>query len=127
MSLGTSRRWSRFLALRGSAALWRLPAQERRDAIWQESKERPLDEVRERAGQTFAALLKGLETLTEEDLHESSRFADMPFSWIPWQVIATNTYEHYQYHIAQVQAWLKKQREQQEREQREQQEQTLSA
>jgi hypothetical protein len=98
-------------ALRGSE-LWGVSVEERHNGIWQQSKDRPLEEIRERAGHVFDALLQGLETLAEEDLHDPHRFVDMPLAWLPWRVFATSTYEHYQYHIAQVQAWLREQQEQ---------------
>jgi hypothetical protein len=30
----------------------------------------------------------------------------MPPDWHPWTIIADNTYEHYQHHIADVEHWL---------------------
>jgi hypothetical protein len=30
----------------------------------------------------------------------------MPEDWEPWQVIAGNTYEHYQEHIPDIRDWL---------------------
>ncbi len=92
-------------ALIGSE-LWALPPDQRNDTIYEENKARPLQEVRDEARQVFALLWSLLESLSEEDLHDPYRFAEMPVDWQPWQVIASNTYEHYEHHIRQVRAWL---------------------
>jgi hypothetical protein len=95
-------------ALVGSE-LWGLPGSQRNAAIRQANRDRPLPEVRDEARQVFEALLAGLESLAEEDLHDPGRFPNMPPDWVPWRVIAENTYEHYADHLAQVRAWLKTQ------------------
>jgi len=32
----------------------------------------------------------------------------MPADWRPWQVVASNTYEHYDDHAQQAEAWIAK-------------------
>ena len=49
-----------------------------------------------------------METLTDEDLLDASHFAEMPSNWKPWEVIASNTYEHYDDHLAELAAWQEK-------------------
>ena len=46
--------------------------------------------------------------MTEEDLINPANFGEMPTDWIPWQVIASNTYKHYQNHLPQIQALIVK-------------------
>ena len=94
-------------ALVGSE-LWDLPLDQRNAAIYALNKERTLQDVRSEAGQVFKSLLGRLATLSEEDLHDPGRFPGMPPDWQPWKLIAENTYEHYQDHLPQAQAWLVK-------------------
>ena len=92
-------------ALVGSE-LWHLPLDQRNAAIYAENKDRSLDGVRQEARQVYAQLLKLLDTLSEEDLHDPGRFSDMPPDWQPWTLIAENTYEHYDDHLPQALAFL---------------------
>jgi hypothetical protein len=85
-------------ALAGSE-LWNLPLHERNDAIYRANRDRPLDEVRREAAESYDRLLDVLETLSDEDLVDSGRFSGMPADWQPWQVIAGNTFEHYLDHL----------------------------
>ncbi|MCA9904696.1 MAG: hypothetical protein KC547_12650 [Anaerolineae bacterium] len=51
-------------------------------------------------------MLAQINHLTEADLHDASRFVDSPPGLEPWEIIAQNTYEHYQHHAHDVEAWL---------------------
>ncbi len=85
-------------ALVGSG-LWHLPLHERNDAIYQANRDRALGDVRREAAAVYAELVKELETLSDEDLVDPGRFPGMPAEWLPWDVIAGNTYEHYLDHL----------------------------
>jgi hypothetical protein len=85
-------------ALAGSE-MWDLPLDERNEAIYQANRERSLQAVREEAAEVHARLLAALETLSDEDLNDPARFAGMPADWLPWQVIASDTFEHYREHL----------------------------
>ena len=91
-------------ALRGSE-LWNLPLDQRNAIIHAGNKDRPLEEVRAEARQVFLSLVEKLEALSEEALNDAGHFAEMPADWQPWSVIASNTYEHYQEHLVQLQNW----------------------
>jgi hypothetical protein len=54
----------------------------------------------------FDQLLAGMQSLAEEDLHDPLRFAEMPADWVPWQVIASNCYEHYRQHAPGLRDWM---------------------
>ena len=95
-------------ALVGSE-LWSVPLDERNEAIYRENKDRPLAEVLDEARQVHDRLMHQLESLSEQDLQDPGRFAEMPSDWKPWAVISSNTYEHYQHHVLQVSTWLAKQ------------------
>ena len=88
--------------------LWGLPLEARNAGVFAEILNRPLPEVLAETYTVFQQLMAGLQTLTDEDLNEASRFAEMPLEWKPWQVIASNTYEHYPDHIQPIWAWLEK-------------------
>lgn len=77
---------------------WNLPLHERNALIYAENQDRPLQEVRREAADVYARLLEALDTLSEEDLNDPARFKDMPPDWKPWQLIADNTYDHYEDH-----------------------------
>ena len=88
--------------------LWNLPTDERNAAVFQENRGRPLEEVLTESRQVYQELLKQVESLSEEELHDPHRFADMPDEWVPWKVIASNSWEHYPDHVAPIRAWLEK-------------------
>ena len=86
--------------------LWGLPADERNVPIHEQNKDLTLDEVLVESNRVFERLWELTSQLADEDLMEASRFDQMPDDWEPWQVIASNTYEHYQEHIPDIRAWL---------------------
>ena len=88
--------------------LWQLPADERNMPIHEQNKELPLEEVLAESNRVFESLWEQVSELADGDLMEASRFDQMPEDWEPWQVIASNTYEHYQEHIPDIRAWVEK-------------------
>ncbi len=92
-------------ALAGSP-LWELPHDQRNTALFEQLRDQSLPAVLAAAHQTFADLVALLEGLAEEDLHDASRYRDMPPDWIPWEVLADNTYTHYPHHIPAIRAWM---------------------
>ena len=51
-------------------------------------------------------MLALINTLSDEELRDPSRFEYMPTDWVPWEIIASNTFGHYQQHIPDIQAWI---------------------
>ncbi|HEU5201094.1 MAG TPA: DinB family protein [Ktedonobacterales bacterium] len=92
-------------ALVGSS-LWVLPNAERNAAIFDQNRDRSLQDVLTEARRVYAELLEALQPLAEEDLIDPSRYRDMPADWVPWKVFADNTYDHYAAHIPAIRAWL---------------------
>ena len=88
--------------------LWGLPADERNIPIHEQNKDLVLDEVLAKSNQVFERLWELISQLEDDDLMEASNFDQMPEDWEPWQVIASNTYEHYQEHVPDICAWLAK-------------------
>jgi hypothetical protein len=94
---------SRVLA---GSGLWNLPTDQRNEQIILENRARSLDKVMAESQQIHDQLVDALQTLTNADLIDPARFANMPSEWQPLRIIAENTYEHYQDHIASVRGWL---------------------
>ena len=84
--------------------LWNVSEPERNAAVFEQNRDRSLEDVRTEAEQVYQQLVAALETLSDEDLNDPSRYADMPAEWVPWQLLAGNTYRHYQEHMPDLQA-----------------------
>lgn len=95
-------------ALAGSEH-WELPANALNVASYEEDKDLPLGEVLAESNRVFVQLWALVSELEDEDLVDAARFDRMPEDWEPWQVIASNTFEHYQEHIPDIRAWLAEQ------------------
>ena len=79
---------------------------ERNAAIHRENVDRPLGDLRAEAARVHAELREALATLTEEELTDPSRFRYMPPDWVPLDIFAQNTYEHYEAHARGLEDWL---------------------
>jgi uncharacterized protein (TIGR03083 family) len=88
-------------ALLGSD-LCNLPLEVRNAAIHAENKDRSLTDVLAEARQVYPELLEPLAGLSEEELQNPACFREMPPGWIPLEVIASNTFEHYPVHTADI-------------------------
>jgi hypothetical protein len=86
---------------------WALPATEERNAaIHADTRALSLDDVLLQSTRVYRELYQALQTLGDEDLAQASRFRDMPAEWVPRELIASNTCEHYPQHIPHIRAWL---------------------
>jgi len=92
-------------ALAGSD-LWNRPLQERNEAIFNQNRDRLLDETLRDEAEAYATLWAALLPLTDSDLRDPTRYRNMPREWQPWPLVAENTYEHYAAHLADIRAWL---------------------
>jgi len=92
-------------ALVGSE-LWNLPQDQRNSPIYEENKHRTLKDVLSESERVFQQLMEAFASLSEEDLHDPSRYQYMPADWVPWKVIAGNSFEHYHQHIPDIEHWL---------------------
>ena len=73
--------------------------------FYQENKSRPLDEVLTDFRTTHQQIMDIIQAMREEDLISPQRFAWSQGSPL-WQLVAGDTYEHYQEHRKQIQEWL---------------------
>jgi ubiquinone/menaquinone biosynthesis C-methylase UbiE len=89
-----------------SSELWYVDEDRRKQVVYQENRERPLADVLVEANNMFEELIAGIEALNEEALHDPDYFNGMPADWVPWEVIAANTYYHYRAHAPELRVWL---------------------
>ena len=86
--------------------LWDLSDDERNEIVYQQNRDRPLNEIVREEQQAYADLLEAVQTLTDEDLNDPHRFKQMPQEWAPWQIFVGNSFKHYQDHMPSIRAWL---------------------
>ena len=86
--------------------LWELPTDKRNAVIHEQTGEGTLEERLAEARQVFEHLVELMASLTDKELNDPASFPGMPPEWKPWQVLASNTYEHYEDHLAQAEAFL---------------------
>jgi hypothetical protein len=95
-------------ALVGSP-LWNLSEDERNAIVYAENHERPLADVLAEERTIWDELLPGLESLTDGDLNDASRFRDLAETIPgvpPWQIFAGSTFAHYDGHARDIRSWL---------------------
>jgi hypothetical protein len=85
---------------------WALPADERNAMIYQQNSHRPLQEIVHEGLRSYTDLLEAIQSLIDEDLYDPRRFRDMPEDWVPWQIFAGNSSEHYQDHLPALHTWV---------------------
>ena len=85
-----------------SSPLWDLPLDERNAAIHAEIKGLSLEDVLQQSREVYAELDQLVNWMEEEEFNDPRRFPGMPLEWQPWEVLASNTYEHYEDHSSQL-------------------------
>jgi len=83
---------------------------DRRNALIQEEMQgiSPADlfSRHDEAVQQICQLIADLDPLVLDD---PTYFEAMPADWVPWQILAQNTYEHYEDHLHRLQQFVKEQ------------------
>lgn len=92
--------------MKDCSALWYVEQEQRNEIIYQQNRDRLLEEVLTEARNVFEEIITTIEGLKEEAIHDPSHFDEMPPEWVPWQVIAANTYFHYRAHAPELHVWL---------------------
>jgi len=77
------------------------------DQFYQENKARPLNDVLTDFRTTYSQILDVVQAAPEEILLDSQRVAWLDGNAL-WELVAGNTYEHYQEHTESIQQWLSK-------------------
>lgn len=83
---------------------WLLPMDERNDRIYQLYQGLSLAAVKTMAQESYAAMLAAMQQLEDADVTDPARFQGMPVDWIPAEIIAQNTWEHYADHLTDIRA-----------------------
>jgi len=86
--------------------LWNLSDDERNEIVYQQNRERPLQEIMSEEQQAYADLLAAAQTLSDDDLNDPHHFQRMPEEWVPWRIFAGNSFKHYQDHMPALRAWV---------------------
>ncbi len=93
-------------SLAGASDLWGLPTDARNATIYEQVRDRPLDAVLADAQQAYARLLEAVGGLPDSALRDPAAFEEMPPDWVPLDIIAQNSTEHYAHHAQDIRAWL---------------------
>ncbi len=80
------------------SAWWQLPTDERNRNIYKEYKSIPLQDILDDATGTHQQLEFWIETLSDDELNGSGQFEEMPPDWLFGDILAQNTYQHYDDH-----------------------------
>ena len=84
--------------------LWRLSQDERNAAVYAENHDRALDDVLDEAQRVYAALCAEIAQLSDAEMDDPALIANMPGVLTPWQLLAGNTWRHYEEHVPALQA-----------------------
>jgi uncharacterized damage-inducible protein DinB len=99
------------LRTHASSDLWNLSDDERNEIEYQQHKDRPLHDIVNEERQAYTALLEVVQQLSDEDLNDPHYFKNMPQQWRPWQLIAGDSFKHYEDHMPSLREWLAKTKE----------------
>ncbi len=86
--------------------LWKLPQDERNARPVEEKRNVPLSEILAESQQVHAQFFEAVQTLSNEDLNDASRFRGLLEGSKPWELIAGCSFEHYPGHMAIIRRWL---------------------
>jgi uncharacterized damage-inducible protein DinB len=84
------------------SAWWGLPVDERNTLIKTEGESVSLLQSWRLEQGIYNELLAQVQTLRDEELEDARFFQEMPSDWKPWEVIASNSYEHYAEHLSNI-------------------------
>ena len=94
-----------------AGSVWNLSDNERNEIEYQQNKDRPLNDIVNEERQAYTALLEVVQQLSDEDLNDPHCFKNMPQEWRPWQLIAGDSFKHYEDHMPSLRDWLAKTKE----------------
>ncbi|HKT37316.1 MAG TPA: DinB family protein, partial [Ktedonobacterales bacterium] len=83
--------------------LWELSQDERNAAVNAQNRDRGLDDVLDDARSVFAAMRAEIARLSDEQMNDPQWIARLPAGLTPWQLLAGNTWKHYEEHLSDLQ------------------------
>jgi hypothetical protein len=72
---------------------------ERNKAIYDLFHDLPLTALVAKEQEIYNELFIEVRKLNDIDLNDPTRFTGMPVDWMPWKLLAENSYEHYASHL----------------------------
>jgi hypothetical protein len=78
---------------------------ERNAVIYEQNKDRALDDVRAESIGVFRRLIEGVESHAESFLIEPQQFEGAPAPILIWDMLRSEVYDHYRQHIPSIEAW----------------------
>jgi hypothetical protein len=93
---------TRDLSYEPADELWAMRNSDRNQVIYDIHRDWSLGDVLADEQKVYKELFVELRKLKEEDFTDPRRFKGMPMDWIPWRVMAENTYEHYISHLEDI-------------------------
>jgi hypothetical protein len=97
---------TRSLPFGPSDDLWAMRDNERNKVLYDMFRDMPLAAVLAEEQRTYKELFIEFRKLKDEDLNDPTRFTGMPVDWMPWKVLAENSYEHYISHLDDLKRFL---------------------
>lgn len=79
---------------------------ERNEHIYQQNRDRPLDDVLAESRLVFQRLIEGVAGHSEAFLTEPQEIEGAPGPVIVWQMLRGDVYDHYAQHIPSIREWL---------------------
>lgn len=90
-----------------SSPLWDEPQDPRNQILFEQNRDRSLQEVLTQFRQAHARFLEVVEGLSEEDLSNPGRFPGTSVEWPPWRRIAVHSCDHDREHTEMTRSWLR--------------------
>jgi hypothetical protein len=90
----------------GSDVPWELSNDDRNRILFERDRDLPFETVLADDSELREVLLNEAAKLEDADLNDPGKFAHMPPDWVPWQIIAGCTFNHYPEHIEVIENWL---------------------
>ncbi len=81
---------------------WGLPLDERNANIHAEGRSFTFQNAYFHEQETYENLFDLIRGLSDGELMDPGLYIDMPPEWKPWEMLASNTYEHYQQHLEDI-------------------------
>jgi hypothetical protein len=82
-----------------SDELWAMRDSERNRVLYDLFHDLPLAALLAKEQEIYKELFIEVRKLNDTDLNDPTRFTGMPLDWMPWKVVAENSYEHYNNHL----------------------------
>jgi hypothetical protein len=79
---------------------------ERNDRYYEQTRERPLEEVLAESAEGFGRLMEAVQAHTEAFLIQPQQFEGLPQPIRVWQMLRSEVYDHYSEHIPSIQVWI---------------------